>query len=276
MLKPYHLTVLFCLLFGISNSNAQFGFSHEIGAIVGPVQFRSDFGQRENEKTNFGNSGLGIGIVHYINFSYRADCNCYSTDTYFNDHFKLRSEISWNKTKLEHLGKWVDASRTTDNADKLRAHEGVAQNFDIGMQLEFFPLSIRDFQAFSYRFAPFISMGAHYTYANPEASTSYGDGDIYNPDNLYEFWYANDALLPPLAAGEVREYPVRPESFSTWSFVTSVGVRYKLTPLSDLMLDLRWQYFFDDWVDGLNHQLSYNKNNDWLVWLNFGYIYYLD
>ena len=45
------------------------------------------------------------------------------------------------------------------------------------------------------------------------------------------------------------------------------------------MLDLRWQYFFSDWVDGLRPDprfYSENKANDWLVWLNFGYIYYLN
>ena len=66
------------------------------------------------------------------------------------------------------------------------------------------------------------------------------------------------------------------ENGSTWSIVSSIGTRYKLTILSDLMVDLRFQYFFSDWTDGLNHQLSSNKSNDWLVWLNFGYIYYLD
>jgi len=69
---------------------------------------------------------------------------------------------------------------------------------------------------------------------------------------------------------------VNPTSGTTWSLVTSVGVRYKLGVLSDLMLDLRWQLYFDDWIDGLNHQLPSNKFNDWLLWLNFGYIYYLD
>ena len=48
---------------------------------------------------------FGIGIIHYINFAYRADCNCYSTDTYWNDHFKIRTEISFNKTKLNHFGR---------------------------------------------------------------------------------------------------------------------------------------------------------------------------
>ena len=240
---------------------AQLGFSHEIGAIVGPVQFRSDYGARLSEKTNFGNSGYGIGLVHYINFAYRADCNCYATYTYFNDHFKLRNEISYNKTYLEHLGKWVAAENTTTNADKLRAHTGYAKNLDIGTQLEFFPKSIRDFQGFAYRWAPFISLGVHYTYASPEVSTTYGDGDIMNPDNFYSHWDPGS---------------VNANSVNGWSIVTSIGTRYKLNVLSDLMIDMRWQYYGNDWIDGLNHQLDSNKFNDWLIWLNVGYIYYLD
>ena len=254
---PIYVT-LFCLVnYGFS----QLGFSHEIGVIAGPVEFRSDFGSRNNEETNLGNSGIGIGIVHYINFSYRADCNCYTTDTYFNDHFKLRSEISWNKTKLNHFGEWVAPDKTSANADRLRAHSGEANNFDIGMQIEYFPKSIRSFQAYSYKFAPFISLGVHYTAFSPKAFTEYGDGDVLNANNFYSFWETGS---------------IDPSAGSSFSMVTSVGVRYKLTVLSDLMLDLRWQLYFDDWIDGLNHQLSYNKYNDWLIWLNFGYIYYLD
>ena len=259
MFKLKQLTIILLLVIGSQSAFSQLGFSHEIGAIVGPVQFRSDFGVRNSEETNIGNSGYGIGLIHYINFSYRADCNCYSTDTYFNDHFKLRSEISLNKTKLDHFGVWSEASGP--NAEKLRKHTGEANNFDIGMQLEYFPLSIRSFQGFAYRIAPFISLGTHYTSYNPKAYTTYDDGNITNPNNFWGPWEAGS---------------INPASGSTWSVVTSIGVRYKLTTLSDLMLDLRWQYYFSDWIDGLNHQLNSNKFNDWLVWLNFGYIYYLD
>ena len=65
---------------------------------------------------------------------------------------------------------------------------------------------------------------------------------------------------------------------TTWSVVSSIGTRYKLAPLSDLIVDLRWQYYFSNWVDGLNpdHNLyPENKANEWNVWFNFGYIYYL-
>ncbi|MFD2822667.1 glutamate dehydrogenase [Lacinutrix iliipiscaria] len=255
MFNLKQLTIFFFLAIGTHTAFSQLGISHEVGVIVGPVQFRSDFGVRNSGETNFGNTGIGIGLIHYINFAYRADCNCYSTDTFFNDHFKLRSELSYNKTKLDHFGEFV----VPDN--RLRAHKGEANNLDIGMQLEYFPLSIRSFQGFAYRVAPFISLGAHYTSFTPKASTTWGDQSIQNPGNFYYAW--NDEA-------------VNPASGSSWSTVASIGARYKLTVLSDLMIDLRWQYYFSDWIDGLNHNLSYNKHNDWLVWLNFGYIYYLD
>ena len=195
MLNFKHLALALCLFAFSKTSFSQLGFSHEIGVIVGPVEFRSDFGSRLEEETNLGNSGIGIGIIHYINFAYRADCNCYSTDNYFNDHFKLRSEVSWNKTILDHHGFWVQPDKVSDNADRLRGHHGIAENFDIGMQLEYFPKSIRSFQAFSYKFAPFISLGIHYTSSTPKASTDYNSpnssvvfGDINDPRNFYSFW----------------------------------------------------------------------------------------
>lgn len=261
------LTLLIVLALSMQPAFSQLGFSHEIGAFFGPIAFQSDFGVRSDLETNAGNTGIAVGIVHYINFSYRADCNCYSTDTYFNDHFKLRSEISWNKTKLEHFGKWVDSDRTTPEADQLRAHSGEAQNWDIGMQLEYFPRSIRAFTAGAYSFAPFGALGAHFVSFNPTVETTYGlPGGIDNLDNFYSFWNAASGGDPFISD----------EGGSTWSVVASVGTRYKLTVLSDLFVELRWQYYFDDFVDGLNHKLESNKANDWNLWLNFGYIYYLD
>ena len=95
MPKKFIITTL--LLFAFSNNAlAQFGFSHEVGVIVGPVAFQSDYGERHDFSTNAGNTGYGIGLIHYLNFSYRADCNCYTPETYFNDHFRLRGSVSSN------------------------------------------------------------------------------------------------------------------------------------------------------------------------------------
>ncbi|PKP25405.1 MAG: glutamate dehydrogenase [Bacteroidetes bacterium HGW-Bacteroidetes-2] len=258
MKTRYFVLVLLSIFLAKQDCFSQFGFSHELGIITGPVVFYSDFGQRNDTETNLGNVGIGIGLIHYLNFSYRADCNCYTKDTFFNDHFKLRNEISYHKTNFEHLGKWVDPSRTSLIADQLRAMKGSTTVFDIGSQLEFFPLSIRDFAAGSYKIAPFISLGVHWVNYDPEVYSELGPlgTSITTPDKYFD-GYTNSPG-------------------TTWSVVWSAGIRYKLTPLSDLMLDSRWQHYFSNWVEGLNPDVPENKANDWIFWLNVGYIYYLD
>ena len=248
------------LLLGANLSmTAQFGFSHEVGAFVGGVAFQSDFGVRHDFETNAGNTGFGIGLVHYMNFAYRAECNCYMPETYFNDHFKVRSELSYNSTQLQHFGKWVDRSSFT--AAQLRAMKGEAKVTDIGMQLEFFPLSIREFTATDGAWAAFIALGAHYTFfQNGTYSELGGMGAISTTPVKYRDAWST-------------------EGGSTWSVVSSVGTRYKLTELSDLFAEVRWQYYFSDWVDGLNPDpevYTENKANDWNLWFHVGYIYYLD
>jgi hypothetical protein len=264
MLRYFSL-ILFVLFAFSNNSNAQFGFSHEVGVIAGPIAFQSDYGERYNLSTNAGNTGLGIGIIHYINFSYEAECNCYTPETYFNDHFKLRSELSYNKTDLEHLGEL--ANKPGPAAEKLRAMKGSTAVTNIGMQLEYFPFSIRDFTSRIGSLGPFVSLGAQFSYYDAKAYSTLGP--LGTPLTTFPKY-----LVPT----DNRPYGFSTEGGSVWSVVSSVGTRYKLTPLRDLMVDLRFQYFFSNWVDGLNPNPAIykeNKANDWLVWFNVGYIYYL-
>lgn len=261
------LTIMSIFIMGISTGFAQNWFSNEIGVIVGPVAFQSDFGERSDFETNTGNTGIGIGFVHYMNFDYRSGGSVrYS---YFNDHFMVRSELSLNRTKLKHFGKWVDSNKTSVDADKLRAHSGAANNINIGMQLEYYPISIKEFSYAINTFAPYISLGVHYTLFSPQVFTSYGDGDINNLNNFYSGWYLD-------SNGSRDTEFITSTPGTALSLVGSVGTRYKLSRLSDLVLDLRWQYYFSDKVDGLNHKLPSNKSNDYLVWLNVGYIFYLN
>lgn len=239
---------------------SQFGFSHEIGVITGPVAFQSDYGQRNNFSTDAGNTGFGIGIIHYLNFCYNSEYNYYTRQTFFNDHFKLRSELSYNQTNLKHFGEWVRSSRNSLVTQQLRGMRGSTSVTNLGMQLEFFPLSIQDFSFEEVSLAPFISFGGQYSFYNPKASSILGalDTPITTPIKYY---------------GATTN-----KSGTVWSLVGSLGTRYKLSPLSDIMLDFRMQYYFSNWVDGLSPDPTIykeNKANDWLIWLNFGYIYYL-
>lgn len=263
MLNLKCLAFSFGLFLISQNIFSQIGFLHEIGIVAGPVEFRSDYGLRENAKNNINNLGFGVGFVHYMSFDFVAQ---YRTQTYFSDHFKVRNEISYNRTNLEHHGWLVRASNNSVAANQLRGHTGVAKNLDIGTQLEFFPLSLRSFESYGHFLAPYISLGVHYTYFRPEVRTTYANpdplayGDVTDPSNFYSGW----------APGSIDASPG-----SAFSLVSSIGVRYKVSRLNDIVVDLRGQYFFNDRLDGLDHNLPSNKYNDFLLWLNLGYIIYL-
>ncbi len=260
--------LLLFIFFGFSaHSYAQFdGFSHEIGIIAGPIAFQSDYGERYDFKTNAGNTGIGMGIVHFLNFTYDSNYN-YTSRTYFNEHFKLRSELSFNKTQLKHFGEYVDPNKTSLDAQQLRAMSGSTSIANFGMQLEYFPLNIRDFTARTGSFTPFVSFGGQISYYDAKASSTLGP--LGTPATTFPKY---------LTPSEGRPFGFSTEKNTVWSVVSSVGTRYKLNDSGDLLVDLRFQYFFSNWVDGLNPNpeiYKENKANDWLFWFNVGYIYYL-
>ena len=261
--------IAFLLLFiGLSTKmSAQFdGFSHEIGVIAGPVAFQSDYGERYDFSTNAGNTGIGIGLVHYLNFRFDSDYN-YTSRSYFNDHFKVRTELSYVTSKLNHFGEYVAPTKTSLASQQLRAMSGSTSITNLGTQFEFFPLSIRDYSAVEGSFAPFVSLGAQLSYYSAKASSTLGA--LGTPATTFPKY---------LTPSEGRPFGFSNENATVWSIVSSVGTRYKLNESADLMVDLKFQYYFSNWVDGLNPNpdiYKENKANDWLVWLNFGYIYYL-
>ncbi len=240
---------------GLQTVHAQLGFSHEIGVIAGPVAFQSDYGERYDFDTNKGNVGIGIGLVHYINFAYRADCNCYSRNTYWNDHFKIRSQLSYHVTTLNHLGEL--SRRNSLGGLQLRSMEGKANVFEAGAHLEYFPWSIRDFQAGGKKWAPYIALGLHYVNFKPEAESSLGP-------------LGNSITTFPTFIDRIDT-----SRSSTLAYVGDIGVRYKLTPLSDLLISSAWHFYDSNYVDGLSPNNTNNRVSDSIWWFNIGYIYYL-
>lgn len=253
------ILIFFIFLCAITShrTQAQVGISHEIGVLVGPTSFFTDYGERWNVKNNLENAGLGIGLVHYMNFAYRQECNCYATQNFFSDHFKIRSELDYLFSDLEHYG--PVAKQDSEGGRLLRGMHGRSQVLEIGAALEYYPLSIRDYTSFGFRFAPFISAGFHFVYYKPSAYSDFGPLD--NPKNLFRTF---------------RDGGVDMEGGSTWSIQGSMGTRYRLSIVSDIVVEARWNYYNTDWIDGLNIDAPQNKFNDFLFWFNVGYIYYLN
>jgi outer membrane protein W len=260
MIKLKILALL--LLIGLPyNSFSQGGIAHEIGVITGRIEFRSDYGQRGDTKTNLNNMGFGIGIVDYMNFSYTDNLN-----QYFREHFKVRSEVSYSKTNLQHYGDWV--GKNTMGSKQLQAMQGSTELLNLGLQLEFYPFHLHDFENTIGSFAPYIGLGAQISYYTTTVTSSLGE--LGNPITTFPKY-----LVP--SDGHPHGYSN--ESKAVSSEVLNLGTRYKLNRMSDLVLDLRVQYFNSDWVDGLNPNkkiYTENKSNDWLTFVGVGYIFYLE
>ncbi len=151
--------------------SAQLGLSHEVGIMAGPASFLMDYGERGNVENNIRNTGFGIGLLH---FAYNK-CDC---DSYFVDHFRIRNELTFLHSNLEHYG--PVSNGTGEGARQLKAMHGKTSLFEIGSLLEFHPLHIRDFTNFGYDFSPFLMGGAHFVTYKPDAYSDLGSLD--NPD----------------------------------------------------------------------------------------------
>jgi hypothetical protein len=261
MLKPIILT-LFAFI-GITTVSKAQGIAQEVGIIFGPVSFQSDYGERNNMDTNVGNTGFGIGVVHFINFS--ANNN---RESFFSEHFKVRSELSFNQTNLEHFGKWVESEERKGLVRHLRAMSGKSTLVNLGSQLEFSPIKIHDFENSVGSFSPYVSLGFQVSYYTTSVTSQLG------PLGLPSTTFAK-YLIP----SDGRQYGFSNENGVVLSVTAGVGVHYKLTTMSDLMFDILYHGFSSDWVDGLNPNkdlFKENKKNDSQVWFNAGYIYYLE
>ncbi len=254
-------TISYC--FFIATVIAQDKSSHEIGFITGSASFTTDYGERHDFQSNVGgNVGPGIGVIYYINFTdYRYRWN--QRTNYWSEHFRIRTEFSYMTAELEHFGIYAD--KDSYAGEQLRAMHGTTQLFNLGAQLEFHIVDIVDFGSRRIprlKFSPYLSLGLMADFYNPDLESDLGDWRE-DPSVLYPKWAVPGTV--DTSAG------------FTGSLTGGIGTRFKIGEYSDILLESRWQYFFSNWVDGLNAKDDpANKYNDWLLYVHVGYVYYLN
>jgi len=252
--------VLFLVLITSANTFGQVQLSNEIGLNVGPVTMQTDYGERHHLPSSTATS-FGIALTHYLSF-YGTNYNWRNGASFFSDHFKLRSEISYYfNNSLEHKGTYVEDNGHTE-VDKLRAMKGSTKIFNIGTQLEFYFKNLEDYGLLfndDEKFAPYVGLGIFYNSFTPDLTSDLGDWRT-NPSVLPEKW-ANDGVFI--------------EKDNTFSLTMNAGTRYKINDF-DLTFDARWQYFFSDNVDGLNANDTGDKFNDTLIYFSVGVVFDLD
>ena len=250
LVKILLIAVIYCLCF-TQTTKAQDGYFYDMGISLGPVAFQSDYGERGDFDTNAGNVGFGGSIFAYINFPY-------DFDNYFNDHFKIRAELSYHSTNLDHFGIYTE---NDTESFKLQAMTGKSSVFEIGPSLEYHYNSIRDYESGQMKFSPFVGLGLRLVLPSASASTTLSGGTLGQDRSVT--W--------PTFIGRIDQSPG-----ITGAIVGDIGFRYKINRESDLVFSSKWNYYFSDVVDGLDPNNVNNRSNDWIWTVSVGYIYYFD
>ena len=252
MLKKAILLIL--IILGCSNrSNAQFSsFYHEIGIMAGPVFFKSDFGERGDFENFIKNNGFSIGGFYYL-----TPAEDFPS---LKENFKLRLEGSYMKSELEHYGKYVDNKSASLFTRQLRAMKGEISVVSFGVQVEYYPWKMDDYNRGS-DFSPFVAAGVQGNTFSTRISSDLGPlGTSETTPEKYMNAYRNDNGFAASVTG-------------------GFGGRYKLGFYHAIIAEFKLQYYFSDWVDGINPDkkiYTENQSNDWSTAISVGYVFYIN
>ncbi|TVZ55961.1 hypothetical protein OD91_1235 [Lutibacter sp. Hel_I_33_5] len=251
--------IILVLLFGIQQIRAQH-FTHDVGFMFGTATIQTDYGQRGNFLSSYGNSNLSFSFNHYLHF-FNKDLR-WNADHKFWSYVSLKTEVNFVlKRDLEHSGEFVDGN--TDLAKLLRAMKGSTQIFNVGFELNYHINCLRDF-VYPYsktKWSPYFAFGIKYSAFENTLESSLGD------------WRQDITVLPQKwrvpGALDVGKG-------SALSATLGFGTRYKLSQKLDAVSQFNWQVFFSDALDGLQADVIENKKNEWLINLQVGLIYHLN
>ncbi len=238
---------------------AQIGNSFDIGINMGAISIQSDYGERGDIKSNLtGNVGYTTSLVLYKNFYGRTN-SWNSRTNWLEEHIKLKAEVSYFKTTLNHYGAYVE--RPSTGATLLKAMHGTSSVINFGLVVEHHFLNLSSFSTYrnEHRFSPYFSFGGMFGISNATVTSDLGD-------------YTTN---PSLMISAYQENAIYTEKLMVGSAVFGLGTRIKISDRSDFVLDARWQGYFSDKVDGLKPELDANKYFDWTSAMTAGLVIYL-
>lgn len=246
---PKKLLISFLMLFTFTMS-AQYGRMYEeFGIMAGPIFFQGDFGERGEVANTYKNAGVSGGLFYYLSLE--------NDRSSFKDNFKVRGEVTFMSVDLQHYG--PSTYSDTNFGRKLRGMRGNIKMGNVGTQLEYYPFKTDDYSHAT--FSPYVSGGVQLSSYSTKAYSFLGNiGVPQTVPNKYVDGFKNTTGI-------------------VFSATAGVGFRYKLADYHAIVFDARVQYFFDDWVDGMNpyrEVYTENKNNDYAVIFHIGYAFYIN
>ena len=256
-MKPL-ITIIFVIV-SILEFKAQH-YTHDIGVFVGTSSLQADYGQRGNFASEWNNNGISFSVAHYLSFYNRT--LRWDPNNVLHNHLMVKTELQYlSNIKLEHHGKW--ARSTSQAGEQLRAMKGSLRMLNLGLHLEYY---YRPLEEFVYPYSdiwvnPYFTFGIKYVSYTTGLRSDLGD------------WTEDISVLP-----EKYRFPgaldIGPGD--AISLALGLGARFKVAPKIDLVTQFNYQYFFSDKIDGLQANVIENKNNEWLVNIQFGFVYHLN
>ncbi len=252
------ITIIFVIVF-ILEIKAQH-YTHDIGAFVGTTSLQTDYGQRGNFASEWNNNGITFSVAHYLSFYNRT--LRWDPNNVLHNHLMVKTEIQYlSNAKLMHHGKW--AQKNSYQGEQLRAMKGTLRMLELGVNLEYYLHPLEEF-VYPYTdlwFNPYFTFGFKYSSFTNGLKSDLGD------------WRQDITVLPQKYT---LENALKIGSGNAFSLNFGLGTRYKIAPKIDLVAQFNYQYFFSDTIDGLQAKVFENKNNEWLVNIQFGIVYHLN
>ncbi len=254
MIRPnsnkYIITLSLIAIF-ISRSLYAQNSPHEVGGYIGLASIQTDYGVKNEASRNAGdNIGFGIGIVHFLNF-YNLNRRWNSNASFFINHFRLRSEISYTTATLKRR---LEENQTPNDYN---AMQGKTSIIGFGTGLEYHFKNIGKSYYRTVKFSPYLFLGISGNYSSPSLKYSLGD------------WEQDISILP--SPWNEEEAIDMTSNFSV-GINFNVGLRYAFSEKNSIIFDTKWSAYSNDWIDGLNAQVAQNNSRDWSFMLSVGYI----
>lgn len=254
-MKFNSLFLLILVSLNTNLTNGQNASEHEIGISFGLHQVRSDYGERFDNETNFGNQGTAIAVSYFYNAASSRSAR------FFQEHFKYRLNFQYSSSNLEHFGEAADDPR-------LEAMTGSYTNISINNGFEFYPWGIltldnKNYSNFFKKVSPYLGIGIGLNFVTPDAESSL-PGGLSAPENIFPTFVSNDT-----------DEGIVLDNLTTGSLNIRTGIRFKFSKRSGIILESSWRLYGSDLVDGLSPVGPQNKNNDWSWGINIGYNFFI-
>ncbi len=243
--------IIAVFIISIYATNGQ-DLNHEIGIFAGVISMQTDYGQRKDFSSSYGNVGFGVGAAYYVSFN-EVYGRWNDRSTYMKSHVRLKLEFSYMSNSFKHHGEYTKG--TSLETVKYNAMQGSTKLLNYGAQFEYLIYKNYDLR----KWEPYVSAGLFMVNYNAALKSSLGD-------------ISQDASLLPNVYGANSVFLNKDK---TQSFSFGGGSRYNLDNFT-MTFDFRWQRFLSDTVDGLKPKIPANKYNDWLLFFNVGAVFKLN